>query len=78
MKRYKDISGRSGVTFYEIDGDSITIRFRDDDYEYVYNAERPGYAHVLAMQQRAQLGRGLAAYINRFVRDDYAEKRPIS
>lgn len=77
MERYEDLGGTSGVTFFEIEGERIVVRFRDDEYEYVYDGERPGRAHVDMMKQRARAGRGLATYINRCVRDDYAEKRRI-
>jgi len=35
---------------------------------------KPGAQHVARMKQLAEEGRGLATYINRYVRDNYARK----
>jgi hypothetical protein len=75
MRRYADRSGESGVVAYEIRDDGILVRFRDGPV-YLYNAEKPGPAHVAEMQARAQAGRGLSTYISQHVGDNYAEKWP--
>lgn len=72
MKRYKNLSGDSGVLLYEPGADSIRIRFRGADGIYVYNYDKPGKRHVEAMKKRATEGRGLSTYISRYVKNNYA------
>ena len=74
MKRYLNLAGNSGVVAYEIDDDAITIEFADGGV-YLYNSTAPGPEDVEQMQELAEQGRGLATYINRFVRDNYALKK---
>lgn len=73
MQQYRDIDGDSGVAMYEIGVGSIKVQFLKGG-TYLYNGVRPGAAHVTEMQRLAQAGDGLNAYINTFVRKDYAEK----
>ena len=73
MKRYANLSGISGVTAYAIGDASILVRFVNGDL-YEYDASSPGARHVQNMQMLAQAGEGLATYISRFVRDNYARK----
>ncbi|WP_410854534.1 hypothetical protein [Paraburkholderia sp. SIMBA_054] len=45
MKRYRDLSGQSGVVAYEISDDAITVKFRDGDvylYDYATAGRRDG------------------------------------
>jgi hypothetical protein len=74
MERYRNLSGRSGVVAYEVHAMAIVVRFADGG-EYVYTYDRPGERHVEAMKALARDGRGLATYINRFVRDRFAQRR---
>ena len=73
MQRYRNIGGDSGVAAYELGPGSITVRFENDG-TYLYDGSRPGASHVAEMRRLAQAGRGLATYINQFVRDNYADK----
>jgi hypothetical protein len=73
MKPYKDIGGDSGVMAYEIGDGSITVEFSKGGV-YLYSNERPGSPHVAEMQRLAEAGDGLNAYINKFVRKNYAKK----
>lgn len=73
MASYKNLSGNSGVAGYETRGSSITVRFLDGA-SYLYDASRPGTQHVAAMVRFAELGRGLATYIARHVKKNYARK----
>jgi len=73
MKRYLNLSGNSGVSAYEIQDDAIIVKFVDGD-TYVYDSRCPGTAHVKNMKDLAKAGRGLATYITRFVRENYAKK----
>lgn len=58
---------------YESGPGWIDIRFHDGG-TYRYDDRHPGIVHVLEMQRLADAGDGLNTYINRYVRDDYAER----
>ena len=73
MKRYRNLDGNSGVTAYESGDGFIRLRFVNGD-TYEYTDEATGTEHVANMQKLAHAGRGLATYVSRFVRDDYARK----
>lgn len=73
MQLYSDRSGDSGVVAYEIGSGSIAVQFLRGG-TYLYNSSKPGAEHVAEMQRLAQLGDGLNAYINKFVRTSYAQK----
>ncbi len=73
MERYKNLGGKSGVTAYEIAQGAITIQFKNGAV-YLYNNQRPGFADVAEMQRLAAAGLGLNSFINRYVRDRYAQR----
>jgi hypothetical protein len=73
MQRYKDLSGSSGVRAFEVLPHAIRIEFKDGG-RYLYDHSVPGRAHVEAMKRLALAGQGLATYINRYVREDFAKK----
>jgi hypothetical protein len=73
MKRYRNISGNSGILAYEIAPGFIKIKFADGGV-YVYDHRKPGKRHVEAMKKLAVAGKGLATYVNQFVRDNYSAK----
>lgn len=73
MKRYKDKSGNSGVAFYEAGDDYIIVRFTGNT-TYLYTHQKPGKQHVARMKMLAEAGEGLATYINKFVRENYAKQ----
>jgi len=73
MERYKNLSGESGVLGYELRADAIVVEFRDGG-RYVYDHRTTGKAEVEEMKRLAVLGTGLTAYINKHVRDRFAEK----
>lgn len=75
MERYKNLSGNSGVSAYEIAGKSIRIRFKDGG-TYLYTYRRPGAEAVEEMKKLAAKGAGLATFINRHVRKTYERKLP--
>jgi hypothetical protein len=75
MQRYANLSGDSGVVAYEAGDGSITVEFRDGA-RYLYDTRSAGPKHIAAMQRLARAGRGLATYINRHVRQQYAQKWP--
>ena len=73
MKRYKNLSGSSGVTGYEMSDDAITVYFQDGS-AYLYNAVKPGLLTVQELQKLAEHGRGLNSFINLRVNKNYARK----
>jgi hypothetical protein len=75
MKPYRNLSGTSGVTAYEVGPDFIRVRFRETpDVVYLYDYESPGAAHVERMKALAEEGRGLSGYISQQVRERYRRK----
>ena len=75
MQRYRDLSGSSGVAAFDIGRDWIDIRFKDHPRIYHYGPAKPGRTHVDRMKPLARAGRGLATYINKYVRDNYESWR---
>lgn len=73
MHRYKNLNNDSGITDYEIGDDFIRVRFEGPS-QYLYTFTTPGRTEVEDMKKLAQNGRGLATYINQFVRARYAKR----
>ena len=72
---YQNLSGDSGVRFYAAGADFLRVWFiGGDGYEYDY--DKPGRSHVEEMKRLAEAGRGLATYISRYVRENFARKLP--
>lgn len=68
MERYKNLSGESGVEFYEIQGTYIDVVFRTGAFRnYRYSYYRPGQMHADRMKQLAIAGIGLNSYIKRYI-----------
>jgi len=70
MKKYKNISGSSGITAYETGPDWIKVKFTSGTV-YKYNYSKPGRHHVEKMKSLAEEGRGLSTYISQNVEDLY-------
>ncbi len=70
MKRYKNISGGSGVQTYEIGDDFIRVTFIDGT-PYIYSYKSAGRQHIEEMKDLAERGKGLATYISKHVKDLY-------
>lgn len=73
MERYRDIDGDSGVTGYEIGPDFIRVEFRHAKV-YLYTYASTGSRDVDNMKNLAMAGDGLGTYINRNVKDRYAQR----
>lgn len=73
MERYKNLSGQSGVTGFEIGTDFIRVQF-SDGHIYFYNNTSTGSHNIEQMKQLARIGRGLNTFINSTVRKAYARK----
>ena len=63
MQEYKNLSGTSGITHYEIDDDYIAIKFIGETI-YYYSHSRISRYHIERMKSLAESGKGLATYIN--------------
>ncbi len=74
MEKYKNKSGNSGVTHYEIGEDFIKVRFQHSDEIYTYNYQIPGKSAVEKMKVLAKDGEGLSTFIAQEVKDDYFRK----
>jgi hypothetical protein len=74
VSRYGNESGDSGVVHYEIGEGWIDITFWNG-WTYRYTDASAGATRVRAMQALARAGRGLATYVNKYVRDRYAARR---
>lgn len=72
MKRYRNLSGESGVIAYEDAPGRIVVVFRDGG-RYTYTDGTAGARQVAWMQALARAGKGLSTFIARekpgFVRD---------
>jgi hypothetical protein len=73
MRPYRNLSGHSGVTAYEIGRDSITLCFVDGA-TYRYTVRSAGAAHIAAMKTLAAAGRGLSTFVSQHVRDRYERR----
>lgn len=73
MEHYKNLSGKSGVSAYEIGSDYIKVIFKDGG-SYLYNNVATGTRNIEEMKKLAGIGRGLNTYINGHVRKAYASK----
>ena len=70
MKRYKNITGQSGVTAYNISPTGIDIEFNlDAVYRYTYASA--GKAIIEKMKRLALNGEGLSTYISQHVKDKF-------
>lgn len=75
MTPYRNINGNSNVEAYDIDGDSITVRFMSGRWRnYLYTSRRPGVAVVERMKLLALQGHGLNSYISKTVRSSFERK----
>lgn len=70
MERYKNLSGNSPITHYQIEDDRIIVLF-DTGKSYSYSYRRASRYNVERMKVLAKQGKGLCAYITRHVRNLY-------
>lgn len=73
MKRYKNLSGGSGIVAYESGPDFIRVRFSSGSV-YLYTYESAGSENIEDMKELASKGEGLNSFINEIVRYDYARR----
>ncbi len=73
MKCYKNLSGNSRITAYQLGHGEITIRYADGAC-YLYTIESTGAVNINEMHCLAMIGIGLNSFINRIVKKNYAKK----
>jgi len=73
MQQYRNLSGNSGVSRYQLAAHHIDIEFNSGAV-YRYDYASTGKAEVEVMKMLAQDGKGLSTYISQHVGDNYAEK----
>ena len=73
MERYKNLSGKSKITSYSIDENSITILFDNESF-YLYSIMKVGLANMNQMKKLALQGLGLNSFINKNVSKLYDKK----
>ena len=73
MKKYINANGNAGIIAYESGSDFIKIKFRDGE-TYLYNYKNPGKLCVEKMKMLAEKGNGLTTFINKNVRENFAQK----
>lgn len=73
MERYANRGGDSGVSYFEIGEDSITVQFSIGG-TYLYNYSSAGSHNIEQMKSYARRGSGLNSFINTYVKRRYARK----
>ena len=73
MTVYGNKGKDSGILAYEIQVDSITVRFSDFS-EYLYTHASADSSNIEAMKNLARDGEGLNSFINRNVKTRYERK----
>ena len=71
MERYRNSSGGSGVSAYEIGSDYILVKFSGTARTYRYSYRKAGQNHVENLKRLAKSGSGLNSYINIHVKNLY-------
>lgn len=71
MERYKNLSGNSPVTYFQIEEDRISVWFRGNSIPYIYPEYKIGGFHLTQLKDRAISGSGLSAYITKNVKDKF-------
>lgn len=67
MEIYRNLSGKSNIFRFEIGQDFIKIIFKKNYKIYTYSYCKAGVHHVETMKKLAISGRGLNAYIKKYV-----------
>ena len=71
MEKYQNLSGKSGVSAFEIGTDYILIQFVNSNDIYRYNYIKPGKGKVEKMKMLATRGMGLSTFISQQVANDF-------
>lgn len=73
VERYRNLSGDSAVTAYELMAEGIKVEFRGGAV-YLYTNVSAGQPSIEQMKNAAIAGRGLATYISQHVKSRYAAR----
>lgn len=73
MTRYKNLSGNSGVSAYEIGEDYLAVEFTSGSV-YLYNYESNGKEVIEGMKILAEAGKGLSTFISQYIKNDFAQR----
>ncbi|HAH32538.1 MAG TPA: hypothetical protein DCL44_09530 [Elusimicrobia bacterium] len=73
MKRYKNLSGNSAVTAYEIGKDSVKVRFTTNSV-FIYSNQSAGPGNISQMKNLALAGKGLSTFMDAKVKKLFARK----
>ena len=73
MQHYKNSSGKSGVSAFEIGDDFIKVQFKDGSV-YLYNNSSTGSQNIQKMKSLAINGEGLNGFISTHIKKKYASK----
>ena len=73
MPPYGNRNGESGVRYYELGEQSITVTFSGGD-TYLYTYRSAGRQNVETIKKLAQAGEGLSTFISRKVKDKFDRK----
>lgn len=69
MENYKNLGGSSNVESYDIQAESITVKFKTGANQfYLYDYTKPGELHVEELKSLAISGSGLNSYIGKNLR----------
>jgi len=71
--RYKNLSGDSKVSKFEIKKDALTIRFADHTV-YRYTNQSAGPENISKMKTLALAGKGLGTFISANLKDRFLRK----
>jgi hypothetical protein len=71
--RYKNLSGVSKVSRYEIQKDMMTIRFTDSSV-YCYTNQSADPVNIEKMKELATAGKGLGTFIDANLKDRFMRK----
>jgi hypothetical protein len=72
MKCYENRSRKSPIVAYELEENSITIKFIDGSV-YLYTYDNAGNANVEQMKKYAGIGHGLNGFLSRFLKKGAGE-----
>jgi len=73
MKKYENMSGRSGIVSYMIYEDYIEVRFNSGVY-YKYSRLSVGSFYLAEIKKLAEKGQGLNAFLTAKCRGLHSEK----
>jgi hypothetical protein len=68
MARYKNHTGNSNITSYNVGKDFIQVSFEGSDKVYKYSHQSAGKENIDQMKKLAEAGTGLGSFIHKNVK----------